>query len=438
MGRPRKGRLPLPAHVHCTTARGKQYFCYHPFRGTNRAGKRVKLPGSPFQPDGMPNPEWWAAYRLAAGEPAPAARAGTFTALILAYKASPEWRDLSPRTQGERARHLHVVDSTWGDLLVSGVEPKHVLTLRDALADTPAEANNVVRSLSSLFAWSTLRGWRSTNPCYRVPKLRTGEGWSPWPWEAIEYFREHASAHLWETAALALYTGQRLSDVLIIRWSDINEGLIAVVQGKTTKKLWIPIHKQLKVLLATLEARLRTKLGEAGRELDLRHCHEPILLNTRHKPWTADGFKASWSEELNQPIMAELRRRQLVFHGLRKSAVVFLLEAGCTDAETAAITGQTRDMVEHYAKQVNQRRLAAAAILKWEKADAARAASKKRKGKETGFVQPVSEFVQPRDGEAVQPVENNGAPGKIRTPDPQIRSLVLYPAELPVLATLSR
>jgi hypothetical protein len=30
----------------------------------------------------------------------------------------------------------------------------------------------------------------------------------------------------------------------------------------------------------------------------------------------------------------------------------------------------------------------------------------------------------------------NGAPGKIRTPDPQIRSLVLYPAELPVLSSL--
>ena len=29
-------------------------------------------------------------------------------------------------------------------------------------------------------------------------------------------------------------------------------------------------------------------------------------------------------------------------------------------------------------------------------------------------------------------VRENGAPGKIRTPDPQIRSLVLYPAELPV------
>jgi hypothetical protein len=45
---------------------------------------------------------------------------------------------------------------------------------------------------------------------------------------------------------------------------------------------------------------------------------------------------------------------------------VTLLESGCTDAEVAAITGQSRDMVEHYAKQVNQQRLAAAAILKWE------------------------------------------------------------------------
>jgi hypothetical protein len=37
-------------------------------------------------------------------------------------------------------------------------------------------------------------------------------------------------------------------------------------------------------------------------------------------------------------MMSELRRRRLVFHGLRKSAVVFLLEAGCSDAETASIT----------------------------------------------------------------------------------------------------
>jgi uncharacterized protein YfaP (DUF2135 family) len=54
---------------------------------------------------------------------------------------------------------------------------------------------------------------------------------------------------------------------------------------------------------------------------------------------------------------------------LRKSAVIGLLEAGCTDAEVAAVTRQSRQMVEHYSRQVNQKKLAARAILKWEAAD---------------------------------------------------------------------
>ena len=45
-----------------------------------------------------------------------------------------------------------------------------------------------------------------------------------------------------------------------------------------------------------------------------------------------------------------------------------LLEAGCTDAEVAAITGQSHQMIEHYSKQVNQKKLASTAILKWENA----------------------------------------------------------------------
>ena len=63
---------------------------------------------------------------------------------------------------------------------------------------------------------------------------------------------------------------------------------------------------------------------------------------------------------------------------------------GHKSPETAAITGQSRDMVEHYAKQVNQKRLAAAAILKWEAADAART----QNADEGEFVQPASENVQ--------------------------------------------
>jgi hypothetical protein len=73
---------------------------------------------------------------------------------------------------------------------------------------------------------------------------------------------------------------------------------------------------------------------------------------------------------MNRAAFSSFRERKLVFHGLRKSAVVMLLEAGCTDAEVAAITGQSREMIVHYSVMVNQRKLARAAILKWQDANA--------------------------------------------------------------------
>ena len=68
--------------------------------------------------------------------------------------------------------------------------------------------------------------------------------------------------------------------------------------------------------------------------------------------------------KMKRDVFRPLRDNNRVFHGLRMSAVVFLLEAGCTDAEVSAITGQSRQMVEHYARQVNQKKLASAAVLK--------------------------------------------------------------------------
>jgi hypothetical protein len=51
---------------------------------------------------------------------------------------------------------------------------------------------------------------------------------------------------------------------------------------------------------------------------------------------------------------------------LRKNAVNALLEAGCSTAEVSAITGQSLQVVEHYAKGRDGRALARAAMVKWE------------------------------------------------------------------------
>ncbi len=350
MGRPRKARVKLPPHVHAVKARGKEYYYFHPYRGTARAGARIKLPGVPVNSDGTPNQEWWGRYRELAGETPQGPRAGSFAALIAAYQSSPEWRDLSSKTQRDYARYLREVDGAWGKLLVAGVEPRHVLALRDARAGTPAAANLLIRTLSAAISWGVPRGYRADNPCRHVRKLRIGEGYAPWTWEHIAHFRDNVSKpELWWAAAVALFSGQRQEDDLAMLWSDCGDGLIFVMQEKTGKKVWVPMHRNLRTVLA-----------------DVPRRSVNLLTNTRGKPWTQDGFRTSWGKELDRPVMKRLRDDKLVFHGLRKSAVVFLLEAGCTAAEVSAVTGQSRQMVEHYARQVNQKKFAARAILKWE------------------------------------------------------------------------
>src|SRR5262245_13593076 len=204
VARPRKARIPLPRGINAVRARGKVYFYYQPQRGTSRAGRAIRIRGEPVDADGSPNVSWWETYRKLAGTEKLVLASGTFNALIEAYKNSPEWKALSSRTRTEWERHLRSIVRNWGNLQVKGVEPKHVLALRDARADTPADANNLLRALSSLLAWSVPRGWRPDNPCREVRKLKGGQGYAPWPWEAIQLLREKARADIWQSAALAL------------------------------------------------------------------------------------------------------------------------------------------------------------------------------------------------------------------------------------------
>ncbi|HIE68842.1 MAG TPA: hypothetical protein EYP98_01055 [Planctomycetes bacterium] len=356
VARQRKPTIELPPYVNCVRVKGRPYFYYHPGRGTSSAGKPVRLPDDPRLPD------FWEKYRRVAGLTEEREHPKSFNALIADYRKSPEFVQLADSTRSDYERYLNTIKTKWGDLQVRGVQPAHVLKLRDKYRETRAAANALIRVLSSLLSWSIPRGYRSDNPCQHVPKLKIGDGYEPWSWDMIELLREHAPGWMWQAAALALYTGQRQGDVLSMPWSAIKNGLIAVRQEKTGKPLVIPAHQDL---LRVLETMKRSGV-----------C---ILSSTRGTPWTKDGFKTSWGKALRPPAQHGpvlprphplwfIRRAGLVFHGLRKSAVVMLLEAGATEAEVSAITGQSLQMVAHYAKQVNKHRLAAAGILKWERA----------------------------------------------------------------------
>lgn len=341
----------LPEGVHCVRSRGREYYYWRPGRGTKDEVKLrhtwARLPDDPRLPE-----FWHRLSELGSDDHTQKYSPGTFGALIEAYQNSPEWSELSSKTRKDYEYYHAIIQTALRDTIVRKVRSRHVLEIRDSFQDTPAKANYLIRCLSSLMSWGIPRDYLDLNPCTAVKKLKGANPYSPWPWEDILFFRDNCSSpELWWAVALALYTGQRQSDVLKMARTSTKNGLIRVVQEKTGTPLWLPQHKDLQSILEQIPLRATT-----------------ILTNTRGAPWRS-GFKSRFVKEMDRKVFKDLKGRRLVFHGLRKSAVVMLLEAGCTDAEVGAVTGQSRQMIEHYSIQVNQIKLAKAAILKWESAD---------------------------------------------------------------------
>ena len=176
----------------------------------------------------------------------------------------------------ERASaQLKVIEEAWGDLAVSGLEARHVLELRDKPCRdagrgqqhcSVAFLDDVMVDSSRLAGAQSLHAGQEAQDRRRIFTLELGRD---------QVFRQCARVDLWWAAALALYTGQRLGDVIGMLWSDIQSGLIGVTQNKTGKKLWIPMHAQLRVVLNDIPRRSVNILDQQPRRaLDRRWLQE--------------------------------------------------------------------------------------------------------------------------------------------------------------------
>lgn len=147
---------------------------------------------------------------------------------------------------------------------------------------------------------------------------------------------------------LALYTGQRRSDLVKMMWSQFDGEFIEVRQQKTDELISIPCHKLLRAELETMPRKAET-----------------ILVGERGGPLTAASLSVMVSRTLR-----EMGVTGYSIHGLRKNAGRALAEAGCSDHEIRAITGhKTLAMVAHYTKRANQKALARSAMAKLELAE---------------------------------------------------------------------
>jgi integrase len=164
------------------------------------------------------------------------------------------------------------------------------------------------------------RGLIAANPCERGGRLYRGSRADKiWTAEDEAAFLDRAPAHLHLPLMLALWTGQRQGDLLRLSWSAYDGTHIRLRQGKTGARVVVKVGAPLK---AALDAAVKRSTI--------------ILTNSDNKPWTSDGFRASWGKACKAAGVVGV-----TFNDLRGTAVTRLALVGATEAEIATITGHS-------------------------------------------------------------------------------------------------
>ncbi len=117
--------------------------------------------------------------------------------------------------------------------------PRHVAEFRQTLADTPNMANRCLSVLRLAMNYALERGLVDRNPAIGIPRMREKKRprlLSPQEYRAIY---AHASPRLQCIMDLCYLTGQRITDVLSIRRSQLRDGGIEFVQQKTGARLFV-------------------------------------------------------------------------------------------------------------------------------------------------------------------------------------------------------
>jgi integrase len=275
---------------------------------------------------------------------------GSLSSVIESWYQSPDFKRYAPltvrghRSIAEKLREEH------GDKLVEKMSLSDVKALMAQKADTPAAANNLLKTLRPILDHAQHdMHLIDFNPAREAKKYHTvnPDGFHTWTEAEIKKYQDK-----WEVGttadlamALMLYTGAARVDVVQLGPENIKDGRLQYRRQKTRNQsgvlVDIPIHPELQ------------------RRLDLIPPEVGTFLQTVHgEQRSSNGFgnaMRAWCDKAGLPECSS--------HGLRKAVSRRLAEAGATPHEIMSITGhKTLAEVERYTSKVTRAGLADRAL----------------------------------------------------------------------------
>ena len=306
--------------IHKLNIKGKRY--YYAWRG----GPRLRSePGSP---------EFMASYNQAVEErrtPEP----GRFKSLVVLYRASQDYKTLAESTRKNWSPWLDRIAEYLGDLRIAQFDrPEKIRPVirrwRNQWADKPRTADYGMQVLSRVLSHAVdPLGKIAGNPCEGIKQLYSGDRSEIiWTDSDIAILKKTCSPEIAFAVDLASHAGLRLSDLLRLSWSHVEENAIRFPTGKSRgrREAVIPLYDDLRGVLAKIPKR------------------SPIILtSSKRRPWTADGFGSSFNTAKHDAGLAE---KDLHFHDLRGTAATKFYIAGLKIRVIAEILAWSEDQVE--------------------------------------------------------------------------------------------
>jgi len=318
---------------------------YYSLRGV---GALRPLPDDADEPFYPGSEAFMRAYNALIDAPRKARVTGTMQQVIEGYQRSSAFTGLAARTKSDYLGHILKIEKA--KLIKNGPmlsayplevidDPKirkRLLDWRDTLARTsPRQADATFGVLRILLEWARDRGMISHNHATRPKKAykadRSDKLWLP---EHIEAFRAVASEEMRLAFELALWTGQRQSDLLKLSWSSYKDGRISFRQGKRKRLVNMPVYSELRGLLDAQKRKATT-----------------ILTMADGKPWKVEPRPVHFMHKWRAATIAA-GLDGLHFHDLRGTTCTMLADAGCTPSEIASMLGWTvttvNEMLDRY------------------------------------------------------------------------------------------
>lgn len=283
---------------------------------------------------------------------------GTVSALITAFRGSPEFTKLARKTQTGYLWWLEHIERRFGKARLGVFNDRRVrgdiIEWRDGWADKPRSADQAIQVLSRLLSWAVERGRLDRNLASGISKLYESDRADIiWTQEHFDAFKKAASVEVQEGVELAACTGLRRADLVEVPWDAVGPHAIIwkTKKSRGRARIVVPLLPETRALLARIKARHAEEMEKLPSERR-RELPPTILSNSRWQPWTAMGFGSRFNDAKRASGI------EVHLHDVRGTFATRCMLKGLTDQEIADILGwSSKDVSTIRVKYVDQARI---------------------------------------------------------------------------------